>query len=277
MLESRRELVEKGQELLDSLTTVAHYMVPSLVLPFSSFPSLPSGKANRKELVKLVESMAKQELASFMPAVSSSASTDFVWVSTPEEEIMQKAWSTVLDEPVDSIGSNSLFFGLGGDSIAAINVVAECRRLGYSIPVGKVLASPTLAQQASLLKRLEQGGPNIRKKIEYQVPPTVWPALYRAGLSKADVEEIYPCGPGQIEFLTQGKTQHQFWNLTTSRELPPQLPLDRWREVTERMTAENQILRAMYWQADSKDDSSWCQVSFATSFLDKDPLTDRRR
>lgn len=244
-------------------------MVPSLVLPFSSFPSLPSGKANRKELVKLVENMEKQELASFMPAVSSSASTDFVWVSTPEEEIMQKAWSTVLDEPVDSIGSNSLFFGLGGDSIAAINVVAECRRLGYSIPVGKVLASPTLAQQASLLKRLENSGPVVKKKIEYEVPSTLWPALYQAGLSKADVEEIYPCGPGQVEFLTQGKTQHQFWNLTTSRELPPQFPLDRWREVTERMTAENQILRAMYLQADPKDDCSWYQVSFSMSLLTK--------
>jgi aryl carrier-like protein len=241
---------------MENLTSIAHYMMPGLILPFNSFPTLPSGKSNRKELVKVVESMKKGDIAAYMPLAA--ASTEFVPVSTKEEEIMQEAWSAVLGEPMTSIGATSVFSSLGGDSIAAINVVAECRRLSYSVSVSQLLANPTLAKQAACLKGLERK--TEKAEVEYTIPPSVMLAVEKAGLSNDDIEDIYPCGPGQIEFLNQGKTENQFWNLTASRPLPQDFDLGRWKEVTRDLTAVNHILRAMYYQADPEDDSSWYQV-----------------
>lgn len=251
----RLELV---QDLMDSLGSLAHYMMPSLFLPFNSFPTLPSGKANRKALVPQVELMSPKGVAAYLPCATKAA--DFVPVSTEQEKVMQKAWAAVLDEPEESIGASSSFRSVGGDSIAAINLAAQCRSLGYGISVGQLLAQPMLADQAAFLYPLRKKTPGV--KVEYTVPASLKEAIRAAPhLKEEDIEQIYPCGPGQIEFLTQDTKQEQFWNLTTSRPLPQDFDLGHWKEVTRRMTAANQILRAFYYKANTDDASSWYQVS----------------
>lgn len=250
---------QSAHDLMEGLTSVAHYMKPSLILPFHSFPTLPSGKANRKELVKMVQEMDRDSITSYLLLDNATSETAFVPVSSEQEKAMQQAWSIVLSQPLESIGASSVFLSLGGDSIAAINVAAECRRLSYGIPVGQLLANPSLAEQARHMKPLAKV--ETAKPVEFSVPKTLELALKNAGLDEDDIEDIYPCGPGQAEFLTQGKNQEQFWNLTVCRALPQDFDLDYWREVTEGLTAENQILRANYFQADNDNPSSWYQVS----------------
>jgi aryl carrier-like protein len=243
-------------ELKEGLTSIAHYMMPGLILPFNSFPTLPSGKSNRKELVKIVESMSKEEVAAYTQSVNGS--TEFVPVSTKEEDVMRQAWANVLSEPLENIGANSSFFSLGGDSIAAINVAGECRRLSYAISVGQILASSTLADQARCLKLQE--AENEKTVVEHVIPPSVTEAIRDYGFEEHDIDDIYPCGPGQAEFLTQGDTPHQFWHLTACRELPLDFDLAQWKTATMQLTSANQILRATYFRADLADESSWYQV-----------------
>jgi len=263
----RHEIVA---DLAASLTSIAHYMMPSLFLPFRSFPTLPSGKADRKTLVKLVEGMAKAEIVSYMPSSVSSESSELVPVSTKEEIVMREAWSVVLGEPLEAIGANSVFLSLGGDSIAAINVAAQCRQLAYSISVAHILASPTLAEQAKFLTPLKESPSAVtsNEPVEYDIPLTLTYAMEDAGLFEDDIEDIYPCGPGQIEFLEQGKVKEQFWNLTTSRPIPEGFDLNRWKEATVQLTAANHILRACYYQVDESDPSSWYQVILKEPVLD---------
>ncbi|KAI9786517.1 MAG: NRPS [Peltula sp. TS41687] len=252
--------LNKVSDLKSKLTTISHYMMPALFLPFGSFPTLPSGKANRKELVALVEKMQKSEITQYIP-IDDEAAGEFQAVSTKEEHIMRQAWSMVLDEPEESIGASSIFLSLGGDSISAINVVAVCRKLSYSISVADILAHPTLAEQAKHLKSAKKQEP--LQDIQYTTPSSVLSALGNANINvDQSIEEIYPCGPGQIEFLTQGHTRHQFWNLTACRELSEDFDIDRWLEVTRELTARNQILRTMYYQADPTDSGSWVQIVF---------------
>lgn len=222
-LHDPQECLDSVRELVESLTSIAHYMMPSIFLPFTGFPTLPSGKANRKELVKLAENMTKAEISAYMTSTAIShkvEAQELVPVSSREQEVMQEAWAAVLSEPVDSIGANSNFFDLGGDSIAAINVVAECRELSFSIGVGQVLASPILSEQASHMKPVAGGKVKTLKPVEYNIPQSVFHAIEEAGLDQAEIEDIYPCGPGQVEFLTQGKDENQFWNLTACRAIP---------------------------------------------------------
>lgn len=108
-------------QLSKKLTTLSQYMVPAVWLPFSGFPTLPSGKTDRKKLVHIAEEMEKSESSTYLQF--DSCTEDFRPVETVEEEVMQETWATVLDEPKESIGATTSFASLGGDSISAINVV----------------------------------------------------------------------------------------------------------------------------------------------------------
>ena len=254
--------IEKVSELASKLTTISHYMMPALFLPFGSFATLPSGKTDRKKLVALVQKMAKSDIARYLPLTS--CPEDFELVSTEQECVMQKAWATVLGEPEDDIGTNSVFLALGGDSIAAINIVAACRKLHYTITVSNVLANRTLAEQAKHLSPMRSAA--AVKKVKYQVPHRVLSAMRNAAMDMDQhVENVYPCGPGQLEFLTQGHKKHQFWNLTACRELPNEFDISHWLQTTKALTTRNEILRTLYFQADTEDPGSWLQVSRTSS------------
>jgi amino acid adenylation domain-containing protein len=249
--------LQKVEDLMSQLTTISHYMMPSFFLPFGRFPTLPSGKTNRKELVAFIEKMDRGTLTSYLPSVEGQEILEPV--TTEEEIIMQQAWVAVLGEEEDSIGANSSFLGLGGDSISAINVVAECRKLGYTISVADVLSHNFLGEQAKHLVSAANKAPKL--EVKFEIPQTVISAVRNAGLDLDNhIEDIFPCGPGQTEFLIQGHKEHQFWNLTASRELPKGFNLELWRETTKQLTARNAILRTMYYLADPKEISSWYQI-----------------
>ncbi len=99
--------VQRVPGLLHQLTTLPPYMIPAIWLPFSSFPTLPSGKTNRKKLVALVEGMESSELSTYLQFNQSSANSRPV--ETEEERIISKCWAMVLDEPEDSIQANGGF------------------------------------------------------------------------------------------------------------------------------------------------------------------------
>ena len=244
---------------MENLTSIAHYMMPSVFFSFHSFPTLPSGKTNHKELVNIVEGMTKEQI--FPHLAAAGPQIEFVPATTEEEIAMQEAWSAVLSVPTASVGATTDFLAVGGDSIAAINVVAECRRLGFEASVGQILAKSTLGDQASCLKPTAAVVSENLEPIKYSIPQSVTTAIKRAGLSDRDIEDIYPCGPGQIEFLTQGNKEHQFWNLTAYRSVPDDFDMNRWKEVTRKLTIRNEILRAMFYHADAADPSSWYQVN----------------
>lgn len=84
--------LEKVSELMSKLTTISHYMMPALFLPFGSFPTLPSGKSNRKELVALVEWMQKSDITQYIPLDESAL--DFQPVSTTEERVIGLGFGT---------------------------------------------------------------------------------------------------------------------------------------------------------------------------------------
>ena len=147
----------------------------------------------------------------------------------------------VLDEGDNEIGATTDFASLGGDSIAAINVVATCRALGWSVTVNDILSNKTLAEQARHLKPSKQQKPI--QNIKYDVPASVKTALKEAGVDFAsDVEDVYPAGPGQIEFLHQGhNTDKQYWQLTVYRPVAAGFDLNMWLDATKGLTARNQV------------------------------------
>ena len=260
------EAVLNRPSITEELTGLPEYMRPNIVLPFSSFSTLSSGKTDRKRLTSLAETLTNATLNTYSRDQESSES--FRPIETEREEVMLEAWTSVLDDEDVTIGGTTSFASLGGDSIAAINVVAICRTLGWSITVNDVLSNKTLSEQAQHLKPAKQQ--EAVQELKYEAPVSVTEALSKAGVDVArDVEDIFPAGPGQIEFLHQGhNTSKQYWQLTVHRPLAADFDLHAWLEATKGLTARNQILRASYIKADDEDPLSWVQVILKSSDLD---------
>lgn len=254
--------------ILGRLTGLAHYMNPRLLLPFWSFPLLPSGKINRKSLKALVEELKPAILAQY--AVAPGAAKIDVEDSgelTDMEKTLRSAWAELFDIDENNIQVSDLFYTYGGDSIAAINLVSMLRRLEVSLSVNDALSHPALRDQASCMKPSKSILINTAQK-PYFVAQPVYDQLRVSGIEPDEVEEIYACAPGQVEFLTQGHTDDQFWQLMTVRKLPIGFDLDLWTELTRQLTSKNQILRALYLKQDENNPLSWCQVIL------KDPVMD---
>ncbi|PKX88642.1 putative nonribosomal peptide synthase [Aspergillus novofumigatus IBT 16806] len=240
------------------LTTLPQYMVPTIWLPVSKLPSLTSGKIDRKRLTALVEGMADGVLKSYLPH------SDISEINSEAERELQLLWSALFDTPAENIHANSTFHALGGDSISALNLGSMLRRRGYKIQINDILSSSTLREQAALIVKDQPNGESTAaetvQQLVYQPPEAVYEHLEQIGVSRTDVEDIYPCSPGQIEFFTQGEKPDRFWQLMAVRTLPNNLDFDRWIYLTSQLTKNNQILRALYLQTDAQNPQSLVQV-----------------
>ena len=94
-----------------------------------------------------------------------------------------------------------------------------------------------------------------------------------AGVEREAVEAIYPCLPGQAEFLAQGRTKHQSWQLMTVRSLPANFDLQRWTELLTLLTTRNQILRAIFLSIQSSDGPKWVQAILKNPTIDLDTIS----
>lgn len=262
------------RSLPSKLISLAHYMMPTIWLPLAQFPLLPSGKIDRKSLSKLVEMIDPSLMAVFQATMSSnSILSQHTDAGNIEEVVLQQAWGLVFEKEPRQISTSSAFYTLGGDSIAAINLVSACRRQGYEITVADILAQPTIQLQAKRLRPLEyhQNSPVLIDSLR-QFEDQAYAALKTAGIESNSIEAIYPCLPGQAEFLTQGRTEHQFWQLMTVRKVPPNFDLQRWTKLVTDLTARNQILRATFLNVQSPEGQKWVQAIFKDPVLDLDTI-----
>ena len=256
---------DQHKELLTSLSlglsTLAPYMVPSIWIPLKSMPLLPSGKANRRQLTSLVEGMSDSDINQYFAGASQSM--DIVEPKTSEQSILRSIWAEIFGIEEETISIMSTFFALGGDSISAINLVGKCRGLSYSLSVGDVMAFPVLQDMAAYLRPLVAN-------VDYPIAPHLEAStqlksiLQSAAIYDSDIQSVWPVVPGIEEFLIRGAAKQQFWQCQTVRPVPTDFDLSSWTELTQRLTAQNDILRSMW----AFDNERWVQIVL------KDPLLD---
>jgi len=114
-------------------------MVPSRLVPLPQLPRLASGKVDRRAL----------------PAVDAEALSDGAGNEaplTPTETAIAAVWCSVLRRP--HIGRHENFFALGGDSLLAMQALAQLGSAGIShATLRDVFLHPTVAGQATLTPR----------------------------------------------------------------------------------------------------------------------------
>ncbi|KAF7159181.1 hypothetical protein CNMCM6106_006314 [Aspergillus hiratsukae] len=206
-------------------------MIPNAIVPLSSLPRLPSGKANRKQLKAMVQSLTQGELAkSSFDKIGKAQSKGAVMPLVSEtQKVLQQGWIETLQFADDQFGLEADFLSLSGDSIAAINLVSSLRRKEFKISVRDVLKYPGLGAMADQLKGESDNAQEIQQQT-FTPPSEADAAIAVAGLQPAEYEYIYPCPPGQAEFLTQ----------------------EQWIDLVRQLTTTNKILRTTFTRCHGK-------------------------
>ncbi|KAE8823734.1 hypothetical protein PTNB85_09859 [Pyrenophora teres f. teres] len=174
------------------------YMVPTIFFAIQTFPTLPSGKTDRKRLQEIGASFTAQQIAN----MQTSSQGPKRQPSTEAEQTMQQLWAQVLRIEPDSIGLDDSFFRLGGDSIAAMKLVGEARRMGLQLSVADVFQHPKLAALAG--QDTKQCSNTAEEVPAFSLlGEDVDAAQIReevATICNVDasiVEDVYPCSPLQ--------------------------------------------------------------------------------
>lgn len=246
-----------AKDLKNKLSGLATYMNPKVLLPFGSIPRLPSGKANRKLLKATVQALSSADLATYaFDQIGVEKSEGITPLQTNTQRLLHQAWVDVLQLLDNQFGLEASFLTMGADSIAAINLVSYLRKKGARVTVGDVLRFPLLGEMAEhVVKGDDNHGESAKVTATFQAPNEVLTAIKTSGL-ETKYEYIYPCPPGQAEFLTQGDRSERFWCLMTLRELDPAAKIPEWVELVRKLTETNEILRTTF----TKNQGKWYGV-----------------
>jgi len=115
------------------------YMVPVAIVLLDRFPLTPNGKVDRKALPAPARSAAEQNF-------TSAASRDSLDLQ------LIKLWEKVLN--VRPVGLRDNFFDLGGNSLGAVRLFSEMRKLfGRSFPLSVLFQAPTVEKLADIIRK----------------------------------------------------------------------------------------------------------------------------
>jgi acyl-coenzyme A synthetase/AMP-(fatty) acid ligase len=122
--ELRRVLKDLQRSLAKALP---FYMIPSLFVPVFSIPYTTSGKLARPVLRQIVAGFDKAQVSHYMLR---SASAD--QPRTTMERTLQRLFADTLSLEATTINRDDNFFGLGGDSVGGMKMVAAARKHNVS-------------------------------------------------------------------------------------------------------------------------------------------------
>ncbi len=137
--------------------TMPRYLIPSRLVILDRMPLTPNRKIDRRALV---------DKAGMQPNASAAQEH-----RTVAELIMAQVWASVLG--VAEVGVDDNFFGIGGDSVLAIFVVAKARDAGLAISPRQVLTEQTLGELAAVAQLVTTAEPPAVDEPAETMPATV--------------------------------------------------------------------------------------------------------
>ncbi|MBU2711456.1 non-ribosomal peptide synthetase [Zooshikella harenae] len=142
------QLLNQDNELLLQLLFVElqkrlpDFMVPSVIIPLSSFPLTPNGKIDKQQLPSPTEFSQTFQTSKRLP-------------STDTQRALAAIWLSLLKCPQVSIDDN--FFVAGGNSLLAGQMIqAVQQRFDVALPMREVFLEPTIAHLSQAIDRLKQ-------------------------------------------------------------------------------------------------------------------------
>lgn len=183
-----------------AISQLAHYMIPSNLIPVSLLPQTAQGKIDKRLLLSTFESMPPGHLE--MTSQRSELEENSPW-SRLERRIATQV-AEVLRLSDSDIRRTSSFFNLGLDSISAISLARSLEAsVGGTVFVTDILRNPTTARLARVLK--DKKGAMVVEKDDSLPFYDVKDAENMINTLKGDkdnIEKFLPCTPLQTAMLS---------------------------------------------------------------------------
>ncbi|CAH0051235.1 unnamed protein product [Clonostachys solani] len=224
-------------QLLDSCKRwLPQYMVPGELIVMDDFPRLPSGKANKKQLLQDFINLREAQ-----PAAESQLDGVSDELAIKVSDIVSK----VLGRPAKADDS---FSAAGLDSLAAIRLASSLREAGFEVVTVDLLKLRTVSQLASLIR-------NTSSNPAVSVQPT---ASASSLLARCDeicsenpalqdvrglIEDIWPCIPLQAAMLAESSLHDgAYWN-KVELETDPHVTVGQVLSAFRQVAQSNEIIR----------------------------------
>ncbi|KAK5996305.1 Nonribosomal peptide synthetase dtxS1 [Cladobotryum mycophilum] len=229
------------ETLLENLPT---YMVPTVLFGVGKLPATATGKISRRLLREIAATFSAQELAELQTTGEKKRQP-----VTHMEERMQKLWSGILHIDAGVIGLDDNFFRLGGDSIAAMKVVGEARKLGIHLSVADIFQNLTLERVSNKGLNLADDhdfaevAPFSLLSKTFDVQSFLEDASVQCQVDQTDIKDAYPCTPLQEGLQFLALKQPGDYIMQYVLELSPDISISRFYDAWEEMIKATPMLR----------------------------------
>lgn len=236
------------------------YMVPTIWVVVESMPLLISGKVDRKTIKTWVDSMEYPIFRDIVEGLQRKQGDSGIFPGSLAHTLCQ-LWSEVLNVPMNQLGMGTSFFAVGGDSIAAIQIVSRAKKLGIPITVRSIISAKTLGNLTTMVEQThaERGlmpGKSIvdvkRKSITESLQP--YQDLLKRKLRQepsATVIDAYEFAPFQREIWKQRNANAAVfllsWQMEISSRTVQSISVSRLAQAWERVVQKFPILRSIFF------------------------------
>ena len=179
-------------------------------------------------------------------------------ISNQKEDQLVDLLSRILNMPKEEFSASDSFFELGGDSIAAMRLVAEARAKGLKITVAQIFSSKSLAELASLAEEMN----SAVSKPETDAPFVALGAdahLFSADRIQPllenpewDIVDVYPVRPLQ-KVAIDGTVNLPRYSLRYELiKFDASIDRQRLAQSCQELVTRNEILRTVFIESENR-------------------------
>ena len=249
-MQAKLRLALKGVEERLS-ECLPQYMLPGAYIPLAKMPATGTNKINRRVLRELGSAQTTKTLAELQ---LHDHEETFRAPETVMEQRLQVLWSSILRVESSSISADSHFFRMGGESIAAMRLVAAARQQHLSLTVADVFLKPRLCQLAQVVTHSAVEEEVLRPQPPFSLLPSeidtasfircsVLPLL-DSKLGK--VKDVFPTSAFQtraiLDALQDPPSRWHHWIL----DLPSDVDFSKLKQACEKLVDYFDILHTVF-------------------------------
>ena len=246
MTEAFKVLVKTTEVSLSS--SLPSYYVPKLFFPMATMPMTTSGKLDRRSLRTLVDNLLDSQTAEYRLSENGGAAP-----STAAELELARLWENILNLKSGTVGKESGFFQLGGDSATAMRLSMLAREHGINLSVSAIFQRPTLSQMATgsapspvtngeskpslpILKPFSLIPKNMRERITSRIAK-------ECELRHSLIEDVYPCTKLQEGLIALSMQEPGAYVAQTVYKLQVGTDIEKFRQAWGAVFEAEPILR----------------------------------
>ena len=239
------EILPIPAEIVDRLAEhLPVYMMPKIFFSLSELPLTTTGKKDRKRIREMGSLFSIEEVAETQTTNRGPKRQPTCEI----EQSIQKLWAQVLKVNASKIGLDDSFFHRGGDSITAMQLVAEARKINLRLEVADIFRFPRLqglANQSiqSLAETAEEVPSFGLLGRDVDVPSLLQEVSTQHSVRLNDIRDIYPCTPLQEGLISLTIRRAGDYIAQVILELDPTVVIKTLCSALEQVSRAMPILR----------------------------------